>query len=93
MVLSFIFNHTIANDIDCVIYHADTYFHCFRVQTVDCGEKVSDWLLEFLGKPCSLIRQSPSFVRDMKMGIGKGTILSIAHHVNHYIVTAVGILC
>ncbi|XP_060728352.1 molybdenum cofactor sulfurase [Tachysurus vachellii] len=43
-----------------------------RVQTVDCGEKVSDWLLEFLGKPCSLIRQSPSFVRDMKLDTGKG---------------------
>ncbi|XP_026997805.2 molybdenum cofactor sulfurase [Tachysurus fulvidraco] len=43
-----------------------------RVQTVDCGERVSDWLLEFLGKPCSLIRQSPSFVRDMKMATGKG---------------------
>ncbi|XP_053477086.1 molybdenum cofactor sulfurase isoform X1 [Ictalurus furcatus] len=44
-----------------------------RVQTVDCGEEVSVWLSEFLGKPCCLIRQSPSFARDMKMGKGKGS--------------------
>ncbi|XP_060781795.1 molybdenum cofactor sulfurase [Neoarius graeffei] len=42
-----------------------------RVQTVDCGEEVSAWLSQFLGKPCCLIRQSPSFARDMKMGTGK----------------------
>ncbi|KAA0717773.1 Molybdenum cofactor sulfurase [Triplophysa tibetana] len=38
------------------------------VQTVDCGEKVSAWLSEFLGKPCSLIRQSPHFLREIKNG-------------------------
>ncbi|XP_026881413.2 molybdenum cofactor sulfurase isoform X1 [Electrophorus electricus] len=39
-----------------------------RVQTVDCGERVSLWLSEFLEKPCSLIRQSPDFTRHMKIG-------------------------
>lgn len=43
-----------------------------RVQTVDCGEEVSAWLSEFLGKPCRLIRQRPEFLRDMKFGQGKG---------------------
>uniref|UniRef100_A0A8C2KCT5 Molybdenum cofactor sulfurase n=1 Tax=Cyprinus carpio TaxID=7962 RepID=A0A8C2KCT5_CYPCA len=42
-----------------------------RVQTVDCGEEVSTWLSEFLGKPCRLIRQRPEFQRDMKFGPGK----------------------
>ncbi|XP_073775280.1 molybdenum cofactor sulfurase isoform X4 [Danio rerio] len=42
-----------------------------RVQTVDCGEEVSAWLSEFLGKPCRLIRQRPEFLRDMKFGQGK----------------------
>ncbi|XP_043112329.1 molybdenum cofactor sulfurase [Puntigrus tetrazona] len=37
-----------------------------RVQTVDCGEEVSAWLSEFLGKPCHLVRQRPKFMRDMK---------------------------
>ncbi|XP_062852171.1 molybdenum cofactor sulfurase isoform X2 [Trichomycterus rosablanca] len=42
-----------------------------RVQTVDCGEKASSWLSVFFGKPCRLIRQSPSFSRKMKM-VSKG---------------------
>lgn len=43
-----------------------------RVQTVDCGEEVSAWLSEFLGKPCRLIRQRPEFLHDRKFGRGKG---------------------
>ncbi|KAI4888314.1 hypothetical protein NFI96_017613 [Prochilodus magdalenae] len=43
-----------------------------RVQAVDCGERVSVWLSTFLGKPCSLIRQSLDFSRGMKMGQEKG---------------------
>lgn len=70
----------------------NTNFLSFRVQTVDCGEEVSAWLSQFLGKPCCLIRQSPSFARDMKMGTGKGTALSIAHHINHYIMTGADLL-
>lgn len=69
----------------------NTNFLSFRVQTVDCGEEVSAWLSQFLGKPCCLIRQSPSFARDMKMGTGKGTALSIAHHISHCIMT--GAVC
>ncbi|XP_016368058.1 molybdenum cofactor sulfurase-like [Sinocyclocheilus rhinocerous] len=42
-----------------------------RVQTVDCGEEVSAWLSEFLGKTCHLIRQRPEFLRDMKFGRAK----------------------
>ncbi len=41
---------------------------------MDCGEEVSTWLSEFLGKPCRLIRQRPEFLRDMKFGPEKGQI-------------------
>ncbi|KAL7877688.1 hypothetical protein SRHO_G00043310 [Serrasalmus rhombeus] len=43
-----------------------------RVQAVDCGERASVWLSQFLGKPCCLIRQNPDFSRDMKMGQEQG---------------------
>ncbi|TRY75916.1 hypothetical protein DNTS_033482, partial [Danionella cerebrum] len=46
-----------------------------RVLTVNCGEEVSAWLSEFLGKPCRLIRQSPEFLREMKFG--RATVLEI----------------
>ncbi|KAI5108127.1 molybdenum cofactor sulfurase [Silurus meridionalis] len=53
-----------------------------KVQTVDCGEEVSVWLSEFLGKPFYLIRQSPSFARDMKMATGKGSLMPALSLVN-----------
>ncbi|XP_026801265.3 molybdenum cofactor sulfurase isoform X2 [Pangasianodon hypophthalmus] len=53
-----------------------------RVQTVDCGEEVSVWLSKFLGKPCCLIRQSPSFARDMRIGKGKGSCPPVLSLVN-----------
>ncbi|XP_066546947.1 molybdenum cofactor sulfurase isoform X2 [Amia ocellicauda] len=39
-----------------------------RVQTLDCGEEVSAWLSEFLGKQCRLIRQRSQSRRDMRKG-------------------------
>ncbi|XP_067278417.1 molybdenum cofactor sulfurase isoform X2 [Pseudorasbora parva] len=53
-----------------------------RVPTVDCGEEVSAWLTEFLGKTCRLIRQRPEFLREMKFGRGKAccpTALSLVN--------------
>ncbi|XP_036085860.1 molybdenum cofactor sulfurase isoform X2 [Rousettus aegyptiacus] len=42
-----------------------------RVNTSDCGEKISSWLSEFLGRPCHLIKQSSNFQRNAKKH-GKG---------------------
>ncbi|KAJ0004910.1 hypothetical protein NQD34_011124 [Periophthalmus magnuspinnatus] len=37
-----------------------------RVETLDCGEAVAEWLSDFLGQKCRLIRLSPDFTRDAK---------------------------
>ncbi|XP_054580056.1 molybdenum cofactor sulfurase isoform X2 [Eptesicus fuscus] len=43
-----------------------------RVNTYDCGEKISSWLSRFLGRPCHLIKQSSDFQRKAKKSRGKG---------------------
>ncbi|XP_016051477.1 PREDICTED: molybdenum cofactor sulfurase [Miniopterus natalensis] len=43
-----------------------------RVNTYDCGEKISSWLSKFLGRPCHLIKQSSDFQRNSKKTRGKG---------------------
>ncbi|KAK1337756.1 LOW QUALITY PROTEIN: hypothetical protein QTO34_002389 [Cnephaeus nilssonii] len=43
-----------------------------RVNTYDCGEKISSWLSRFLGHPCHLIKQSSDFQRNAKKSRGKG---------------------
>lgn len=43
-----------------------------RVNTYDCGEKISSWLSTFFGRPCHLIRQSSNFQRNAKKKHGKG---------------------
>ncbi|XP_059563097.1 molybdenum cofactor sulfurase isoform X2 [Myotis daubentonii] len=43
-----------------------------RVNTQDCGEKISSWLSRFLGRPCHLIKQSSDFQRNAKKSHGKG---------------------
>ncbi|XP_067241238.1 molybdenum cofactor sulfurase isoform X1 [Chanodichthys erythropterus] len=61
-----------------------------RVQTVDCGEEVSAWLTEFLGKPCRLIRQRPEFLRDMKFGREKAccpTALSLVNEAQFLLIS------
>ena len=47
------------------------------METVDCGDEAASWLLEFLGQPCRLIRQSPDFTRDMKKRPSGGNYRSI----------------
>uniref|UniRef100_K9IZQ1 Molybdenum cofactor sulfurase n=1 Tax=Desmodus rotundus TaxID=9430 RepID=K9IZQ1_DESRO len=37
-----------------------------RVNTYDCGEKISSWLSKFLGRPCHLIKQCSNFQRNAK---------------------------
>uniref|UniRef100_A0A8C0W1U8 Molybdenum cofactor sulfurase n=1 Tax=Castor canadensis TaxID=51338 RepID=A0A8C0W1U8_CASCN len=43
-----------------------------RVNTYDCGEKISNWLSAFFGRPCHLIKQSSNFQRNAKKKHGKG---------------------
>ncbi|XP_032101197.1 molybdenum cofactor sulfurase [Sapajus apella] len=42
-----------------------------RVNTYDCGEKISSWLSTFFGRPCHLIKQSSDFQRNAKKKHGK----------------------
>lgn len=37
-----------------------------RVSTYDCGDKISNWLSRFFGRPCHLIKQSSNFQRNAK---------------------------
>ncbi|XP_045151971.1 molybdenum cofactor sulfurase [Echinops telfairi] len=53
-----------------------------RVNTYDCGEDVSRWLSELLGRRCHLIKQSSNFQRHAKKQHGKdqspGTTASLS---------------
>ncbi|XP_030616478.1 molybdenum cofactor sulfurase isoform X2 [Delphinapterus leucas] len=42
-----------------------------RVNTYDCGEKISSWLSKFFGRPYHLIRQSSDFQRNARKKRGK----------------------
>ncbi|XP_004683910.1 PREDICTED: molybdenum cofactor sulfurase [Condylura cristata] len=42
-----------------------------RVNTYDCGEKISSWLSRFFGRPCHLIKLSSNFQRNAKKKHGK----------------------
>uniref|UniRef100_A0A8C8YID0 Molybdenum cofactor sulfurase n=1 Tax=Prolemur simus TaxID=1328070 RepID=A0A8C8YID0_PROSS len=42
-----------------------------RVNTYDCGEKISRWLSKFFGRPCHLIKQSSNFQRNAKKTHGQ----------------------
>nr|XP_010945508.1 molybdenum cofactor sulfurase isoform X2 [Camelus bactrianus] len=42
-----------------------------RVNTYDCGEKISSWLSKFFGRPCHLIKQSSDFQRSARRKHGK----------------------
>ncbi|XP_005372873.2 PREDICTED: molybdenum cofactor sulfurase [Chinchilla lanigera] len=48
-----------------------------RVNTYDCGEKISSWLSKFLGRPCHLIKQSSNFQRNAKKKHGKDQFAGI----------------
>ncbi|XP_019493446.1 PREDICTED: molybdenum cofactor sulfurase isoform X1 [Hipposideros armiger] len=52
-----------------------------RVNTYDCGEKISSWLSKFLGRPCHLIKQSSNFQRNAKKhskGQSSGTTATLS---------------
>ena len=52
----------------CVKFSGPLLFLIFRVTSIDCGDEVSDWLSEVLGRPGTrLIRQNPDNVRTSKL--------------------------
>lgn len=57
--------------------HRYSFFFFVRVNTYDCGEKISSWLSKFLGRPCHLIKQSSDFQRNSKKTRGKGITFQI----------------
>ena len=52
--------------------HHPSFFFFVRVNTYDCGEKISNWLSKFFGRPYHLIKQSSDFQRNAKKKHGKG---------------------
>ena len=54
------------------------FFFSARVNTYDCGEKISSWLSKFFGRPCHLIKQSSDFQRNARKKRGKGITFRIA---------------
>ncbi|XP_011769622.2 molybdenum cofactor sulfurase isoform X1 [Macaca nemestrina] len=69
-----------------------------RVNTYDCGEKISSWLSTFFGRPCHLIRQSSNFQRNAKKKHGKdqlpGTMatLSLVNEAQYLLINTSSIL-
>ncbi|XP_017653484.2 molybdenum cofactor sulfurase isoform X2 [Nannospalax galili] len=69
-----------------------------RVNTYDCGEKISNWLSKFIGRPCHLIKQSSNFRRNARKTSGKdpppGTTatLSLVNEAQYLLVNTSSIL-
>ncbi|XP_050623161.1 molybdenum cofactor sulfurase isoform X1 [Macaca thibetana thibetana] len=69
-----------------------------RVNTYDCGDKISGWLSTFFGRPCHLIRQSSNFQRNAKKKHGKdqlpGTMatLSLVNEAQYLLINTSSIL-
>ncbi|XP_011829835.1 PREDICTED: molybdenum cofactor sulfurase, partial [Mandrillus leucophaeus] len=69
-----------------------------RVNTYDCGEKISSWLSTFFGRPCHLIKQSSNFQRNAKKKHGKdqlpGTMatLSLVNEAQYLLINTSSIL-
>ncbi|XP_037010413.2 molybdenum cofactor sulfurase [Artibeus jamaicensis] len=69
-----------------------------RVNTYDCGEKISSWLSKFLGRPCHLIKQSSSFQRNAKkkqhqgQSAGATATLSLVNEAQYLLVNRPSVL-
>ncbi|XP_021092345.1 molybdenum cofactor sulfurase isoform X2 [Heterocephalus glaber] len=68
-----------------------------RINTYDCGEKISSWLSEFLGRPCHLIKQSSNFQRNAKkhgkdQSTGITATLSLVNEAQYLLVNTSSIL-
>ncbi|XP_033033838.1 molybdenum cofactor sulfurase isoform X1 [Trachypithecus francoisi] len=69
-----------------------------RVNTYDCGEKISSWLSTFFGRPCHLIKQSSKFQRNAKKKHGNdqlpGTMatLSLVNEAQYLLINTSSIL-
>lgn len=69
-----------------------------RVNTYDCGEKISNWLSKFFGRPCHLIKQSSNFQRNAKrkhskdQTPGKTAALSLVNEAQYLLVNRSSVL-
>ncbi|KAM5305334.1 molybdenum cofactor sulfurase isoform 2-T2 [Glossophaga mutica] len=69
-----------------------------RVNTYDCGEKISSWLTKFLGRPCHLIKQSSNFQRNAKkkqhqgQSAGATATLSLVNEAQYLLVNRSSVL-
>ncbi|XP_071064744.1 molybdenum cofactor sulfurase isoform X2 [Dasypus novemcinctus] len=69
-----------------------------RVNTYDCGEKISSWLSEFFGRQCHLIKQSSDFQRNAKKKHGKDqssgstAILSLVNEAQYLLINRSSVL-
>ncbi|XP_032715483.1 molybdenum cofactor sulfurase isoform X1 [Lontra canadensis] len=68
-----------------------------RVNTYNCGEKVSSWLSRFFGRPCQLIKQSSDFQRSAKrrgkdQSAGTTATLSLVNEAQYLLINRSSVL-
>ncbi|XP_039094909.1 molybdenum cofactor sulfurase isoform X3 [Hyaena hyaena] len=68
-----------------------------RVNTYNCGEKISSWLSSFLGHPCQLLKQSSNFQRSAKkrgkdQSSGSTATLSLVNEAQYLLINTSSVL-
>ncbi|XP_045633836.1 molybdenum cofactor sulfurase [Ursus americanus] len=68
-----------------------------RVNTYNCGEKISSWLSRFFGRPCQLIKQSSDFQRSAKrrgkdQSASKTATLSLVNEAQYLLINRSSVL-
>ncbi|XP_029777586.1 molybdenum cofactor sulfurase isoform X3 [Suricata suricatta] len=68
-----------------------------RVNTYNCGEKVSSWLSKFFGHPCQLLKQSSNFQRSAKkrgkdQSAGSTATLSLVNEAQYLLINTSSVL-
>ncbi|XP_027432916.1 molybdenum cofactor sulfurase isoform X1 [Zalophus californianus] len=68
-----------------------------RVNTYNCGEKISSWLSRFFGRPCQLIKQSSDFQRSAKrrgkdQPVGTAAFLSLVNEAQYLLINRSSVL-
>ncbi|XP_045881045.1 molybdenum cofactor sulfurase [Meles meles] len=68
-----------------------------RVNTYNCGEKVSSWFSRFFGRPCQLIKQSSDFQRSAKkrgkdQSAGATATLSLVNEAQYLLINRSSVL-
>ncbi|XP_046942823.1 molybdenum cofactor sulfurase [Lynx rufus] len=68
-----------------------------RVNTYNCGEKISSWLSRFFGHPCQLLKQSSNFQRSAKKRVkdqsaGSTATLSLVNEAQYLLINRPSVL-